>query len=314
MATIIEIQHERLLIEMFNYLLSKGITKEVTEKQYFSIVEKTIRRINNDKEAYALHVTIQDDCFANIVGKVNDICSYENPGISLRLYRNQLIAKATYHFLEKRSYNIIRIGWSTKQADIYHEVIDETIKPNKERTTTRGNKQTDKEIAKKVAAKYINELIQKYVRARIKEGRWPNQCSDVDKYIFGRDIATCIDEPGTAQLFKRLYARTIQVVLNILKEQGNRVQFSNCDKDKLAYANYLRFLNEDEFGFLLPFKYNDSKLHDKYIKCKVTNGNVFCVSVECIYISAFDDDDDTYQRKTEIVSNEEVEIMQKRIE
>lgn len=307
-------KHERLLVNLFYYLLSKGITKPVTEKQYFSIVNETLKRINQGKnELVSLMYVVEEESFEDIVTKANALARCTRNGIELSKYRGGFTARATYDLTKPSFWSDVQINWYIGQQDIFHSVIDAKFNQSLlKKLQTDPVSEEQLSLAKKVAAVYVNELVKKYVDREIEEHRWPSQCRDVDEYVFKRNIATYIDEQGTAEIFCKLYKHTVQVICALIIENKGSFQISNWDVDTLAFANYLKFFDLEELKFLIPLKHDQYKTQDLRIRCTVSSGQARCFSQKCTYYDAYDGDN-TYERRELAVFEKEVEIMEKRM-
>lgn len=305
------LKHEQLLVNLFYYLLSKGITKPVTEKMYFSIVDETLKRAN---EAILQPVYVVDDePFEKIVEKAN--CLHRSTKNSFILYRHRggWAVKPTYSLYKVPNLYELRIAWWPREQDVFHAVIYEKMcRPSSRRRQVRPLLAEEQDIAKKVAALFVNEIVRKYVVTGIEKNRWPSQCRNIDKYIFERNIAACIDEKGTAELFGKLYLHAIEVVGNLIRENKGEFIISNRDTDVLAFANWLKLLGREEFSFLTSLKHDQYKRHDLYIKCTVSNGKAAHISFKCTYQDPIDGDC-TYARDGGVISEKEVELMEKRL-
>ncbi|MBQ8043532.1 MAG: hypothetical protein IJ272_05210 [Clostridia bacterium] len=304
------LKHERLLVNLFYHLLSKGITKPVTEKQYFSIVSETLKRIN--QAWLSTEYIVEDESFQDIVAKANTLARCTRNGIEIYRYRGYFVAKATYD-LAKPSYRPdVQINWWPRQQDVFHSVIDARLQGISRKVQSKALSNEQLSVAKKVAALFVNEIVKKYVDRAIEKNRWPSQCKDADEYIFKRDIARYIDEKGTAEIFYKLYGRAIQTVCDLIRENKGSFRISNRDRDLLAFANYLRFFDSEELKFLTYLKHDEYKMHDLCIRCTISDGEVSFNSLKCIYNDSFDGDN-TYERKQGQISEKEVEIMEKRM-
>lgn len=316
MGRIITLKEEKVLVNIFCYLLSNGIARGITEKQYFNILNKTINKINAQNPEDVTPVALANEgnsiSFEEIVKKANAICSVRGDGISITKSSKRYIAKPTYSFMKNEWWREIRLGWYPRHEEIFHQVINSVLVNKHKKAASYKITESELYLAKKIAAKFINELIKKYVYVEIEKHRWPEQCRDVDQYVFEKNIAAAIDEQGTAEIFIKLYRKAIASVCALIKENKGDFSISNNEDDMLAYANYLRFLKDEEFKFLIPLKHNKYKTHDVYIKCIVLNGDITCYSRKCIYSDPYDDDDD-YASSVDSIPDEEIEVMEKRI-
>ena len=308
----VTLKHEQLLVNIFYYLLSKGITKPVTEKRYFAIVNETLKRINQPWLGETYYVT-EEESFEQIIAKAGALHRCTKSGIKLYKYRGAWAAFATYDLYKVPNLHELRIKWWPRQEDVFYAVINEEMcRASSRRRKLRPLSEQEQDVAKKVASLFINEIIQKYLITSIEQNRWPKQCNNVNKYIFERNIAPCIDEKGTAELFAKLYLHAIEVVGSLIRDNKGEFIISNRDTDVLAFANWLKLFSREEFNFLTNLKHDQYKRKDLYIKCTVSSGQATYISSKCIYEDPFDEDR-TYSRGGGKISEIEVEIMEKRI-
>ena len=314
MSQIIVVKHERLLVNLFYYLLSKGITKPVTEKQYFSIVNETLKKINQSKSNLVPAIyKVEDESFEDIVAKATLLERCTRKGIEIYKYRGYLAARPTYDLSRPSFWQDVRVNWYPKQQDIFHSVIDSKIHQITSRKVQMQSVSEEQlNLAKKVAAVFVNDIVKKYVDRAVENKRWPSQCKDVDEYIFNRNIASYIDEQGTAEIFCKLYNHAIQVVCNLIRENKGSFQISNKEQDALAFANFLRFFDLEELKPFISLKYICDKKNDLGIRCTVSNGEAICFSIKCTYIDELDGEN-AYKSNTWEVSETEVAIMEKRL-
>lgn len=167
--------------------------------------------------------------------------------------------------------------------------------------------------AKKVSAFYMNDLIERYIKYKISYGKWPNQCENIDEYIFKRNIAPLIDEKGTAETFKIAYLNAIKVVCQSLetKKNNDSLLFSNNEQNLLAHANFLKFVLPEQLQFLKMFKYNPLQAYNSSMDIQVLKQSV-------LFDSAYNRSS-PYQglpyfvRNNGIIDENTVKIMEKRI-
>ena len=308
------LKHERLLVNLFYHLLSKGITKPVTEKQYFAIINETLKKINVDElKVLSYEYVVEDESFEDIIAKANALASCTRNSIEGYMYRGCSVARPTYNLSKPSVCSEVQLNWYTMQQNVFHRVIDAKFQkntPNKLQTQPVSQEQLS--VAKKVAAVFVDELIKKYVNREIKQNRWPAQCREIDEYVFKRNIAKCIDEQGTAEIFCKLYNCAIQVVCNLIRENKGVFQISNWDVNTLAFANYLKFFELEEFKFLIPLKHNQDEIRDLGIRCSVSDSEARCFSRKCTFQDEYDGDD-SYEYKEWVISEKEVQIMEKRL-
>ena len=312
MSETIVIKHEQLLVNLFYYLLSKGITKPVTEKMYFAIANETVKRIKGDTEGCITAVEMEAECFEDIVAKANNLCNSTKNAIELYRQRGVLTAKAKYNLILIAYMPEVSMDWQPRQRAIFEKVVD-----FKMRNTLYSNANvpivTEEQliIAKKVAAWVVNRIIEKYIWSEVAKNRWPSQCTDIDEYVFKRNIARYIDEEGTAEIFASFYQNAIMVVCRLIEENDGSFRICNGPSEVLAYANYIKLLDKKQFGFLQNLYSNPYNGEDMFFKCEVKGKYVMYYS--CYANMEPCDGDSTYKRDVGIISEQEVEIIETRI-
>lgn len=313
MSETIVIKHERLLVNLFYYLLSKGITKPVSEKLYFAIANETAKRIREDTGGYVTGVEIENESFENIVTKANTLCDSTKNAIKLCKQRGILVAKAQYNLRRPVYRPQINMGWYTRQEEIFEKVVDSKMKSVLARQSNVANVSEEQLIvAKKVAAWFVNRIIEKYIRSEVAKHRWPSQCTDIDEYVFKRNIAKYIAEEGTAEIFALLYQNATIVACRLIKENKGTFIVCNRPSEVLAYANYIKLLDKSQFKFLQKLYNNPYEMKNTFLMCEINGKNVTYHSCMCVDSDPYDGDG-MYKRDSGVVSEKEIEIIETRI-
>lgn len=172
------------------------------------------------------------------------------------------------------------------------------------------------EVAKKAAAYFINDLIERYLKDRIQKKCWPIQCGNADEFVFNRNIGQLIDENGTKENFKTAYYQAIRVITELLeaKQHSNeKVLFSNNNAKCLAYSNYLKMLISKPLSFLLEYRYNLYEFRNASINISILNNEVKFQNSECIYSDPYDAWSDDYKTADGTINDVPVHVMEKRI-
>lgn len=295
---------EKLIITYLSEMLESGITSGVTEEDFFCFVEKLENEFN---------YTIIEKCsFENIICKANEFYFKSEAGILMVSEAEKNIAKPTYHLKKVDKVNEL---WPRHYTVLKNVIAEKTeiIQYNFDMIERFPGKIIS--VANKVAAVYVNDAINRYVKSKIDDGRWPRQCSDIDEYIFKRDIARYIDEEGTRKTLHEAYIHAIAAVCNImhLKSGEGVIEFSNDKRNLLAYANFKQLYLPEQFGFLGRFVYSEYEIKNKQINLAINVETVSFSTLSCTYSDPYGEWSDEFEHKSGLVDDRAVEIMKKRL-
>ena len=313
----IEIPNEMILLRFLENLLSKGVTTPITEEMFFSVREKWIETIEKDPTMLASKQKIKflEEDFFDIIEKANNVgkCNQEkNIRINTEINEEKKGVAIPTYSLKKTDLDAWK-GKFGREIYLLDSILNEKVSSIPLCEFSLKNVPEDILIkAEKVSAFYINDLIQRYIKYKISYGKWPNQCEDIDEYVFKRNIASFIDEKGTKEIFKLAYLNAIKVVCQeILSKENSPLFFSNNDQNLLAHANFLKFVLPEPLQFLKIFKHNPLEAYNASIDLQVLK--------QAIYYDTIYDRFSPYQgnshlvRKNGIVDKDTVKIMKKRI-
>jgi len=313
------IDSEKILLEYFYKLLENGNTNGITEVMYFQVLNEIKEKVNALSTSFAYQVEIKQDNFENIVNNANALNESKSgrlgKGIIIeKINSNRLIALPTYNLIKYNNRKPI-IGHYGEDKCV-DEVLSSKVKPitlSKYDITEVSEEKLD--TAKRVSALFINELIQRYVKSKIKQGTWPSQCSNIDEYIFKRDIAKVIDEKGTKTNFKKAYLQAIRVVCQLLEDAKTNeiVQISNSNVEALAYANYLKMISPKSLEFLKEYSYNPFVINNSRINLRIDGKEIYYETRACTFSDPYGESSDEYRITKGILGKEPVRIMEKRI-
>lgn len=314
------VNQDEILLRYFEVLLKNGITTGITETMYFDLVKEVIEKINSSISTLTDTVGIEEFSFSNIVKKANQINSIESDGekvgIKLQAINNEkILALPTYDLVKrKRQRNVINAFGRYDGDKVLDKILETKATQIKMSTYKLGESSLENlDIAKKVSAFYVNDLIKRYVDDRIKNGYWPSQCKDIDEFVFKRNIAKCINEKGTSLTFKKTYLQAMKVVCEILDLNQKRIEISNNPDNMLSYAHFLNFVLPSELQFLRYYSYNQYKIRNARMDITIENGNVNYKTCSCISSDPYGGWSDEYRREEGTLGNEEVLVMEKRI-
>lgn len=313
---IINIKAESILAECFRSLLTTGITIGITEKMFNEFVNELVNKLNINSSEFASEIMIKPDSFENIVERMNKIHSERVIGVQLESIigdggNKMFIALPTYE-LKKWEYRQFETGLYGREKRIFDAILQDKIVsqfPNESKIVSEKS-----DIAKKVASFFVNDLIERYVKSRISKGYWPSQCRDIDKYIFDRDIGKCIDENGTADIFKKVYLHAINEVCLLLSDKkAETIEISNNPYHMLAHANFLKFVIPEDLSFLKQYVYHKYEEHDAAITVTISKNEVKFRSSACVFSDPYGEWSDAYKYEKGTIGAQSVEIMEKRI-
>ena len=201
------------------------------------------------------------------------------------------------------------------------DIVDKTLEQNikvsnlSEYPLSRIN-DDNFETSKKVAAYFVNDLIERYLKNRVENRSWPKQCNDADEYIFKRNIGRVIDENGTKENFKKAYYQAIRIIAESLENKqslSDIVIISNNSNKCLAYANYLKIVTPETLSFLMRYRYNEYQLRNASIDVSVINNQAKFETSECVYSDPYGEWSDDYSQKKGTINDVPVLVMEKRI-
>ncbi len=111
-------------------------------------------------------------------------------------------------------------------------------------------------VGKYLAAGIIEIIWTNHIKEQIEKREWPEQCKDIDKYLFEIDLAEIIGLKSIKKELLDLY-KVISKRIAILYQQDKNLQISNGSGSYLAMANYKLLINgfEDTFRKVFgPYK------------------------------------------------------------
>ncbi|MDD2518529.1 MAG: hypothetical protein PHG18_01410, partial [Bacilli bacterium] len=297
--------------------LNKGITEGITEEDYNSFLNTLIEIINSDKSDYALRINPPVETFSNIAEKAmqKTVSSYDKKINGLKFEKGTLYPNYNLRILDWSDYKLFR-GYGRGQ-DLMKKTLDEYIKvPNLSDYSLNKSNDENFEISKKIAAYFINDLVERYLKSRIENGNWPKQCNNSDEFIFEKNIGKVINEQGTKENFEKAYYQAIRVITELLENRdfsNDKLIISNNSKMCLAYANYLKMIVPETLSFLLQYRYNEYKLRNARIEVTVENNQAKFETSECVFSDPYGEWSDDYSQKKGIINDIPVKVMEKRI-
>lgn len=107
-------------------------------------------------------------------------------------------------------------------------------------------------VGKTLSAEIINIIWNSYLKNQIKNHRWPEQCRDINKYLFNIDLAEVIGLKSIRKELLNLY-EDISKRIAILYQQDKNLKISNRSGSYLAMANYNLLIEGYQEMFALAF-------------------------------------------------------------
>lgn len=112
-----------------------------------------------------------------------------------------------------------------------------------------------KELATRISAFLLGELMNRYIEYNISIGRWPAQCTNIHEFIFEKDLGKQINLPGTKEKFVEVYNNCMEVITELM-DSNTTFSISNDPFMIGPYGNFLKIINP--FPELLIYKYSSS--------------------------------------------------------
>lgn len=92
-------------------------------------------------------------------------------------------------------------------------------------------------IGKYIASQIIRIVWEGYIKNQIENRHWPEQCTDIEKYLLEMDLAEIINLKSIKQELMELY-NVLSKRIAIMYHQDKNLQISTCGNHCLANANY----------------------------------------------------------------------------
>lgn len=333
---VINVEKVDVLKWILEIMLSRGVTCDISQKDYEEISSGFVNAMSSEERYNTINI-IGKESFFNIVDSINKSNHNIEPAIKLHTVEGKeginTLARPWYglkydrldEFWKENTISRMyprhremfsKILMSTFESEFAKQELDDMIKKYALFRDILIEDESPKkyQMSKNVAGFLVEDLIKRYVESKIKEGKWPSQCKDIDKYIFERDIASAIDESGTCELFRKLYIHTINTICRLLKQSGKQViKISNNSYNMLAHANYLKILIPEELKFLHKYVHNPYEEKDKSFVITINQDNATYSGCACVDSDPYGEWSDTYEYYDGNVSNEFASIMEKRI-
>ncbi len=189
---------------------------------------------------------------------------------------NDYIIKANYNLNshDKSCINTYYMDNGMSQFDYYkgtaakiRRIIGEYLVSQPKRKIDENIKVEDNNliIGKYVTAEIIKNIWDSYINKLIKNHKWPEQCKDINKYLFEMDLASLINLKSIKKELLDFY-EVISKRIAILYQQDKNLKISNCisghlSNGYLAKANYDLLINGYQEIFEIAFGKDKSALN-----------------------------------------------------
>lgn len=140
-------------------------------------------------------------------------------------------------------------------------------------------------IGKYIAAEFVGNIWDSYIRDHVENNEWPKQCKDINTFLIKTDLAEII---GVESIRDRLlnFYNVISRRVAVLYQRDKNLQISSFSNGYLAYSNYLALKRGYEDMFEIAYGKNKSNLQIDMSKLKFTESH------ECDGVYDWDDDID----------------------
>lgn len=115
--------------------------------------------------------------------------------------------------------------------------------------------ETDLEIGKNIAANMIESIWQAHIQKQIEYGKWPNQCTDISRYLIDFDLAEIIQLKSMKSDLLELYQVLSTRIASLYHQDKNLKVGTNSSF--LARSNYE--LISDGYAWLTDLAFHPSK-------------------------------------------------------
>lgn len=141
-------------------------------------------------------------------------------------------------------------GKTTEIRNLIGEYLSE--QPKREIDDTIEIDETALMVGKYLTAEIVKNIWNSHISKQVEYHKWPEQCKDIDKYLFKIDLAEII---GLKSMRKELldFYRVISRRIAILYQQDKTLKISNCGGGYLARSNYELLINGYQNIFGIAF-------------------------------------------------------------
>lgn len=312
----ITIKNEKALLEYLYKRLSLGYTDPITEDEYFRFINSLEEKINSDNSLE--RVSFEKESFTTTVEKtiamiLKNSCNNTNNQLLYKEVNGDGILFPTYT-LKPIEYGVYRMIEEPRQMSIARTLMEE-LTPKINLSTYDFIKFDSLEAGEKVASFYINDIVNRYIKEKIRLGVWPPEFTDADKYIFEQNFSQTFNGLGTKEAFLNAYIHATRIVSELKDNamDNETIMFSNNPNKVLAYANYLKMFSPEQLKFMISYSHKPYALNDAAIEASMDSKRVYFQSIACASCDEEGYWADAYDKKEYDVVEESVKVMKKRL-
>lgn len=161
-------------------------------------------------------------------------------------------------YIKNKKDYVVKANYKLSYSDYINEnlnsIISEFLKDTPKRKINENSKikHNDLIISKYVSSQIIINIWQAFITEKIREGKWPKQCVDINKYLLELDLAMIIGldsiKDPLFELYKILTKRFAQMY-----SKDRNIKISSCSNNILAKSNYDLLIQGNEKLFNKTF-------------------------------------------------------------
>jgi len=174
---------------------------------------------------------------------------------------NDYIIKANYGFSCFDSSIINTYFMDKNEVEGVRVIIGEFLIgfPKRKIDGLRSVNEEDLLISKYITAEIIDIIWNNYINSKIKNGNWPRQCTDINKYLFNFYLENIINIKSIKKELLEIY-KVISRRIALLYKEDRNLKIRSNDNFTLANSNYNILIKDYEKIFNMTFGNNKSRL------------------------------------------------------
>lgn len=162
---------------------------------------------------------------------------------------------------------------------------------------------------KYIAVEIITQIWESYVDALIGYHKWPEQCKDIDKYLFETDLATIINLPSIKEELINLY-KVLSKRIALMYNKDRNLKVSSSHVSYLEGANYDLLIQGCEKWMKATFGPYKKKLD--FDLSKLTFSETHSIDSAPVYY--LDGDDPEFKTTTSKLGNQKIKTIVEKLE
>ncbi|MFA5407428.1 MAG: hypothetical protein WC343_01495 [Bacilli bacterium] len=279
-----KLEGHELLSSFLRLKTVNGIGSSVSEYEFNHFIKTLLDKLDDDSLSCYLY-SMDDINFDILCKKAVEDKNINLWGRELEYKNNELIA--TY-FTKDTLRGNSNDDYSVRNFSLQY--IRNLVKDKKYEVSSFNPLDTlesDLKLSKQIAIYITSDLANRYVKDMIEKCLWPKQCSDINEYIYQKNIAPLINLAGSRHNFLQLYIYCLKCIAQMLSNDKN-LQISNNKHNCLAYSNFLQLVSP--FPFISTYTYNPYEVQNADITIKVNNGLATLSKRACTSFDSLDGD------------------------